>query len=109
MPCNTGTVPSLGDLRGKNVRSVEELEADIKQLVGISPMTSSDDHSHHHQQRQHHRIAEEELHLQQQQQQQQHLRAMQQQQAKKIEMSAFEKFVSLYLSMTVSNFLFHLT
>ena len=102
MPCNTGSVPSLGDLRGKNVRSVEELEADIKQLVGIGAMTSSlDDHPHHHQQqqRQHHRIAEEELHLQQQQQQQQHLRAMQQQQqqAKKIEMSAFEKFVSVIL------------
>jgi hypothetical protein len=99
MPCNASVAPSLSDLRGKNVRSVEELEADIKQLVGIGTMTSSEDHSHHHQQRQHHRIAEEELHLQQQQQQQQHLRAMQQQQqqqqAKKIEMSAFEKFVSV--------------
>ena len=115
MPCNTGSVPSLGDLRGKNVRSVEELEADIKQLVGIGAMTSSlDDHPHHHhqqQQRQHHRIAEEELHLQQQQQQQQHLRAMQQQQqqAKKIEMSAFEKFVSVILCFNDCSFKFVLS
>jgi hypothetical protein len=95
--------PSLGDLRGKNVRSVEELEADIKQMAGIGH------HHAHHTHHAHHRIPEEELHLQQQQQQQQHLRAMQQQQqqqqmqAKKMEMSAFEKFVSFVFGLYLEN------
>jgi hypothetical protein len=97
--------PSLGDLRGKNVRSVEELEADIKQMAGIGH------HHAHHTHHAHHRIPEEELHLQQQQQQQQHLRAMQQQQqqqqmqAKKMEMSAFEKFVSFVFGLYLENLL----
>jgi hypothetical protein len=31
----TSAGPSIADLRGKNVRSVEELEADMKHLVSI--------------------------------------------------------------------------
>ena len=85
--------PSISDLRGKNVRSVEELEADIKQMVGIGV---SD-------QRQQRRPVDEELQLHHQQQQlrslqqHHHHQQQQQQQAKKMELSAFEKFVSLYL------------
>ena len=85
--------PSISDLRGKNVRSVEELEADIKQMVGIGVGD----------QRQQRRPVDEELQLHHQQQQlrslqqQHHHQQQQQQQAKKMELSAFEKFVSLCL------------
>lgn len=100
------SAPSLDDLRGKNVRSVEELEADIKQLVGIGRVTEHEEQQRQHrqqQQQQQQHMAEEEM-MRQKQQQQQHLRAMQQQQqAKKMEMSAFEKFVS----WKITNVLFH--
>ena len=78
--------PSIADLQGKNVRSVEDLEADIKQMIGLET------------DRPRVRPQDEEAQMFQQQlrslQKQQHL-----QHAKKIEMSPFEKFVSRVCSL----------
>ena len=100
------SAPSLDDLRGKNVRSVEELEADIKQLVGIGRVNQHEEQQRQQRQQQQQQQQQQDEEMMRQKQQQQHLRAMQQQQqqqqhhqqAKKIEMSAFEKFVSWKLN-----------
>ena len=99
------SAPSLDDLRGKNVRSVEELEADIKQLVGIGRVNQHEEQQRQQRQQQQQHQQQQDEEMMRQKQQQQHLRAMQQQQqqqhhqqAKKIEMSAFEKFVSWKLN-----------
>jgi hypothetical protein len=64
----------MSELRSKNARSVEDLEADLKQMIGLQQPPQP-------------RPAVEELHRQQQQFQAPP-------QARRIEMSAFDKFVS---------------